>query len=231
MASREFQSLIQAVEKLKSGLMNFSAREDGSYTSEELLKCRAFIAFSHAEVEHYLEKVATRILEESAKRWSAKGVYDRVIVTLLAFRRQSEVVIPEDPKSPSKKANISEIISEAFKTQKKVISENNGIKRKNVSLLLCPLGVLPEDLEEVLLIQLDNTGHLRGEMVHKTSQVSLPNIRDPFSGEQQDIDNLIAEVRKFDERLEALGLLSIATVPARSTLPVTPSAGAGHNSI
>ena len=114
MPSTEFQELSQAIADLKSGLMNFAARADGAYTPEELLKCRAFIAFSHAEVETYLEKVASRILDESYNRWNANAVYDRVIATLLTFCRHGEVAIPDDPKNPNKKC-VKEIVEKAFK--------------------------------------------------------------------------------------------------------------------
>jgi hypothetical protein len=212
MPSTEFQELSQAIVDLKSGLMNFAARADGDYTPEELLKCRAFIAFAHAEVETYLEKVALRILEESYTRWNSNSVYDRVIATLLTFCRNGGVAIPDDPKNPNKKC-VKEIVEEAFKTQRRAINENNGIKRKNLSTMLSPLGVLPEDLEEVFLIQLDNTGTLRGIMVHKASRVSLRNIHDPFTDEQQDIDNLLSEIGRFDAKLEALRLLSVPAAP------------------
>jgi len=88
--------------------------------------------------------------------------------------------------------------------------------------MLSPLGVLPDDLEEVFLIQLDNTGKLRGQMVHKASRVSLRNIRDPFMGEQQDIDNLLSEIGRFDAKLEALGLLSVPAVLPNAAVVSAP---------
>lgn len=68
MPSREFAELDAAVGDLKVGLMGYSQRVDGAYTKEELMKCQAFIVFSHAEVENYLEKVARRIMREAESR-------------------------------------------------------------------------------------------------------------------------------------------------------------------
>ena len=212
MASAEFRNISQEISKLKSGLMNFHAREDGAYTDEELLKCRAFIAFSHAEVETYLEKIASRILEESYNQWKTRAVYGLVIATLLIFRSQREVAIPDNPMPPTKNA-VPDVISDAFKMQRKAIAANNGIKRNNLSTMLLPLGILPDDLDELMLTQLDEMGKRRGEMVHKPNKVSLQNIRDPFTGEQHDIDQLIAAIGTLDDKLEALGRLSVQSAP------------------
>ena len=61
---------------------------------------------------------------------------------------------------------------------------------------------------------LTNIGSRRGDFVHKQSKVSLPKIRDPFSDEKKDIDDLIAELGRFDAKLESLDLLSV-TMPIR----------------
>ena len=188
--------------------MNFEPRDDGAYTNQELLKCQAFIVFCHAEIQVYLETVSRRIMTEAKERWTSNAVYVRVIAALIAFRRQERVTVPQDPKRPSGITDINEIIQRAFVSQTNSIAGNNGIKRANVAELLAPLGILPNDLEEPLLIQLDQIGSNRGDMVHKSSRVSLRNIRDPFTDEQTGIYNLITEIQKFDEKLQTNGLLS-----------------------
>lgn len=55
----------------------------------------------------------------------------------------------------------------------------------------------------------------------------MQTIRDPFSGEMKDIDNLIAEIGGFDAELESMGLLSVPTAPARPPdVAVQPVVGA-----
>lgn len=188
--------------------MGFAQRTDGAYTQEELLKCQAFIVFSHAEVQNYLEKIARRIMSEAKTRWETSFVPDRVVSTLLAYRRKELSFPPAEIKNPNKRSSIRAMVDESISIQDEIISENNGIKELNLSNLLCPLGVLQEDVEEALLIQLTNIGSKRGDLVHKQSKVSLPKIRDPFADEKQDIDDLIAELGKLDDRLEILNLLS-----------------------
>lgn len=206
--SIEYEELKADILALKEGLMSFEKREDGDYTAEEILKCKAFIVFSHAEVENYFEKVSRRIMSEARQRWESNAVPDRVIATLLAYRRKELSPIPENPKQSSRKSRLESIVAECFKLHEAAIADNNGIKATNLSQLLSPIGLMPHDIEEAMIIQLDKTGAVRGDLVHKQSKVSMRRIRDPFSDELSDISNLIDELERFDTTIESIGLLS-----------------------
>ncbi|MAS05410.1 MAG: hypothetical protein CL534_12110 [Ahrensia sp.] len=208
MPSAEHQTLVQAIAGLKADLMNFQPSPTVPYSNSDLLKCQAFVVFSHAEMQVYWEAVARRILSEAENRWKTSSVVDRAIGTLVAFRRPEQVSVPVDPLNPHRGGNFTSIVEEAVKTHNEVIGDNNGIKRANIANLLVPLGVMPGDFVEKLLIQLDQTGKKRGDMVHKSSKVSIRNIRDPFTDEMKDIDELVIEIGHFDAKLVALGLLS-----------------------
>lgn len=214
MPSTEYQKLVQSVSDLKVSLMNFAPNATGAYTDTELLMCQSFVVFSHAEIQVYWEAVARRILTEAEHKWNSKQEIGRVAATLVAFRRPKEVYIPRDTANAKDHGRFEWILKEAIKKQSEVISENNGIKRSNISEMLLPLGVFLSDLVEALLIQLDQTGAKRGKMVHKSSKVSLRTIRDPFADEMKDIDDLVAEIGAFDTKLEAMGLLSVPPVSA-----------------
>ena len=213
MPSAEYHALECAVADLKSGLMDFAPSPIEPYTDSDLLKCQAFVIFSHAEMQVYWESVARRILSEAEKRWNSNSAVDRVIATLIAFRRPDNVSIPENPGAPHAGGSFKILVEKAIKTQNDVVSANNGIKRANLSELLIPLGVLPENFDETLLILSDQTGKRRGDMVHKSTKVSLRNIRDPFADEMNDIDQLLVEISKFDTLLETLGLLAVPENP------------------
>ena len=208
MPTPEFTRLSEAIEDICNGLMSFNGRPDGDYTAEERMRCQAFVVFSHAEIESYFEKISRRILDESNTRWQTSNVPDRVIATLIAYRGPEDIAIPQDPKNPTKRSNLKDIVASAYKSHQDAISSNHGIKKKNIAELLCPLGILPDDFDEVLLIQLNNTGERRGDMVHQPAKVSLPKLRDPFSDEMYDIKYLISEIERFDEKLIKLELLS-----------------------
>ena len=209
MPSKEFGTLELSIVDLKSGLMDFAPSTTEPYSKNDLLKCQAFVVFAHAEMQVYWESIARRILQEAEGRWKNGSSIDRVIATLIAFRRPERASVPNDPFRPHDGGNLGKIIEEAIKSHTAAIADNNGIKRSNIAELLMPLGLLPGDFVEKLLIQLDQAGIRRGAMVHKSSKVSLPNIRDPFADEMADIDDLISEIRVFDNQIASLGLLSV----------------------
>ena len=211
MPSQEFESLRSNISLLKQSFLKFDKRPDGDYTQDDRMNCRAFIAFSHAEFEHYLESISLRILNAAIEQWQKKSELGRVAVAILAFRRRENTSIPDNPKDAGKKNTLASILMEAFATQKGVISGNHGIKPKNFSEIYTPLGITENDIEETLLIQLSNTGSHRGDLVHKSATISLPLIRDPFSDEEKEVD-LLVELERFDARLDDLKLIPALTI-------------------
>lgn len=219
MASIEYRSLKQSVSELEGDLLNFEVKVLEPYSNEELLKCQAYVVFSHAEIQVYWEKVARRILQEAEGRWRSNNGIDRVIASLLAFRRTDRVAIPDNPSQPSNVSDLGNMIDHAIAKQKEAIDDNNGIKSKNLASLLCPLGMMKDDFSPTFLIQSDQTGKKRGDIVHKSRSVSVRTIRDPFSDEKGDIDKLLAEIELVDESLEQMGLLSRPAAPP-AAIPV-----------
>lgn len=207
MPSNEYNTLLDAINELKADLMDFSQNPIDSYSDKDILKCQAFVVFSHAEMQVYWESIARRILSEAQKRWETEKTMDRVIGTLLAFRRPNSVAIPLDPTLPSKSGNIEEIVGDSIRNHSDIINKNNGIKRANISEMFIPLGILPSDFSEQMLIQLDQTGKKRGDIVHKARKNSIRTIRDPFSDEMKDIYYLLDEINNFDKKLNCLGFL------------------------
>ncbi len=187
--------------------MDFAPRQETPYSRSELLKCRAFVVFAHAEIQVYFEAIASRVLARAERDWRRREKIGRVIAGLIAFSRSDSVCVPDDPAKVSRKADFRKIIEGAFAKQREIIRGNNGIKRANVAKLLCPLGLFNDQFSEVFLIQLDQPGKRRGEMVHKSSRVSLQNIRDPFADEHQAILKLLDEVRAFDQTIRDEGLI------------------------
>jgi hypothetical protein len=229
MSSPEFHILDTSLSVLKTDLMGFAPNSNGTYSKTELLMCQAFVVFSHAEIQVYWESVARRILTEAVRRWQANKEVGRVIATLMTFRHPEGITIPKDITGTNTNGSFNSIIEKAIKKQKEIIDKNSGIKRSNLADMLLPLGVFTSDFVEALLIQLDQIGAKRGDMVHKASSVSLRTIRDPHRDELKDIENLVSDIRTFDAKLEALGLLSVATAPtgtvAAASLPSVTAVG------
>lgn len=204
MATREFRRLERNIELLKSHFLNFEKRTDGAYTKEELLNCRAFVAFAHAELETYFETVAARILARAKKGWLEKRKSGRVITGLVAFRANSKTSIPADLAKPGDRQTLEYCVGSSIAAQEQTIESNNGIRPENFAKLFSPLGLSDSDVDETLSIQLDNFGRRRGGLVHSSAQVSLPRIRDPFDDEEADVTFLLLEVASVDEKLARL---------------------------
>lgn len=64
-----------------------------------------------------------------------------------------------------------------------------------------PLGFQPSDFSEILLLKLESLGKSRGEIAHKRSKISIPNIRDPFDDELKEVLELIEELEGFDQKV------------------------------
>lgn len=204
MATREFKKLQKNIELLKSHFLSFEKRTDGAYTENELLNCRAYVAFVHAEFETYFETVAARILARAKKGWLESKKSGKVIAGLVAFRPDSRTSIPADLAKPGDRQSLDYCVGFSIAAQERTIESNNGIRPENFAKLFSPLGLSGADVDEALSIQLDNFGRRRGGLVHSGAQVSLPRIRDPFDDEESDVTFLLSEVATIDEKLAGL---------------------------
>lgn len=198
MPSRDFNRLKFNIRQLKQEFLSFSARTDGEYTKSERMKCRAFIAFCHAEFEYYLEEMATKILNRTEQAWAAKKRPGKALAALLVYRLSKDLSLSEDPRSQSSDSRLETQVRKAIMRQRAVIRGNHGIRARNISELFTPLGLQYNDLDEPLIIQLNNLSRRRGDLVHASAQVSLPRLRDPFTDEWQDVNFLLTEIESFD---------------------------------
>lgn len=196
--STALKELENNLDMLCSNLLNFAARQDTDYTAEELLKCRAFIAFAHAEFEHYLESISLLILNSEVQKWTKTKEIGLVGAAVLAFRGEKKAAVPEDPHNRGENSTLATLIMKAFSVQRGVIAGNNGIKPNNLSHMFTPLGV--DEFDNELTIKLGNTGKLRGALVHRSSPNSITQLRDPFE-EKAEIFDLLNELKKFEQAL------------------------------
>jgi hypothetical protein len=202
--SAELNNLTANVRQLVDTFLNYKSNVNGKYTKKQLLQCRSYITFGHAEIEHYFETVGLRVLDRALDKWNAKGRIDRVIGCLLAFRQKEVVAVPDDITQPKGHQKISTIIHKAAAAHRNIIRTNNGIKPTNFSDIFTPLGVDDSHVASAFMIQLNNIGTSRGLLAHTSGSVSLQNLRDPITVEKVEIDYLLMEIKKFDSILTTL---------------------------
>ena len=197
MQSSFFVKLRKEVIAIETQFMSFARRTTGYYNKSELLHCRAYISFCHSEVETYLECIAGRQIDLAERRWLQKGTTNRVLLSLLCYSNEKRS-IGENIFEQGSKNTLANAVNEAIRMQRQAISKNNGIRRRNFSQLFVPIGIIENDVEELLVTELDNLGRHRGGLVHDTNGVSIERIRDPFTEEKKTIDNIISELAIFD---------------------------------
>ena len=198
MPSREYEMLNRNIGSLKAQFLNFQKRLDGAYSNHELTQCRAFITFCHAEVEIYLETVASKIVDAAESHWRRHRRVTNAVAAMLVYRCHKELSMPDNPTEQGRNSKFETLVGNAISAQRSAIKGNHGIKPKNLSELYLPVGMTPDQFDEALLIQLKNLGERRGDHVHQNSQVSLPKVRDPFDDELHDVEFLVDEIKAFD---------------------------------
>lgn len=203
MKSKEFFELETAIFELKTHFLSFPARPDGDYLPEELLSCRAYIAFVHAEIEFYLEEVALRRLRQAVEKWKNRAEAGRVIAAVLAYKSEKVAVSDRIKELPAAK-RLDSIIHQACASHIETIKLNNGIKQINFSQIFVPIGVDPDGINEVLVSELESFGSKRGDLVHVGHEISIQSLRDPFTVEERQIKQLLTELGEFDRSLRAL---------------------------
>jgi hypothetical protein len=202
--SRDFNRLKSNIHQLKQEFLSFPDRADGGYTKSERMKCRAFIAFCHAEFEYYLEETATKILNRTEQAWLRRKRVGKALAALLVYRLSKDVSLSEDPRTQNSDNRLEAQVRKAISQHRAVIRGNHGIRARNIAELFTPLGLQYDDFNEPLIIQLNNLSQRRGDLVHASAQVSLPRLRDPFTDEWRDVNFLIEEIASFDLLLKDL---------------------------
>lgn len=201
MTSEYYQDLCESVENLKRVFLDFGKSEDGDYEKDDLLKCQAFIVLCHSEIEAFIEAIAKERLRRAETNWKERQVCDATIASLLIYRSNSTASPSGDPTALSEGRQLSNLIENAIAKHSTAIAENNGIKKANIGDLFVPLGFQPSDFSEILLLKLESLGKSRGEIAHKRSKISIPNIRDPFDDELKEVLELIEELEGFDQKV------------------------------
>ena len=204
MPSLYFNQMALSRQKLRKQLLSFPPRIDGKYSDVEMTQLRAYLAFCHSEIEIYLEMQALRSLVKIKNQWIASGKISKSAISLMAYCQIGVASIPDDPTMIGKKSKISYLVNAAISSHEYTIRSNHGIRKKNFGRLFVPLGLQPEDMPEPLLIQLESFGSKRGGLVHNKSSVSISNLNDPFSVEDVQLDQLMAELKSFDSTLSCL---------------------------
>lgn len=169
-----FQTLDDEITNLRN--IYLPSLGSGAYpTDHEQELARAFTIFSHAEIEHYVERICdyvSDIVLDACK----KGYVTNMSLSFLAFN-MSEPINGGDRLSDGKHSarKLMTQYGKAHNTYQTLTKGNEGIREKHLAKLLVPLGVTANTVDPYWLTELDNLATSRGQIAHMSRSDSEAN--------------------------------------------------------
>jgi len=175
--SQRWKQLNKDVERLRTQFLPHAFDPLGNYDEPDKVQAhaRAFVVFTHAEVESYIEGWAKAIVRTSEILWQNSGRMSQPLQFLLAtigrgISPPPTLVGPNVKDSPQR---LGEEMTSVFTKYYKAIKNNHGIKEANILNLLAPLGVPMTAFSSTVLPNLDSYGELRGAHAHESMRSVL----------------------------------------------------------
>jgi hypothetical protein len=229
------ERLGNAIERLRKVLLPDPFDPTGTYDKPDEVHLRAasFRVLVHAEMEAYVEEIASDLFQAAWAAWSERGTPSRVLLGLLAFSGRNHALPPSSLKDQGAELDVRDAIQKAQAVWRSAQRQNHGLKEENVLRLLLPLGIGAPEIDATLLSDLSSFGSARGEVAH-TSVSKVRRYIDPES-EYKSARQLAAGLLKLDELIQRgraeLERLDAATAssgqpPAQASVPpVAPAEG------
>jgi hypothetical protein len=189
--------------ELRQNLLPAKFNPIGLYSDRVYERTRAFRVLAHAEFESFIEERAIEVINDAHKEWKKTGGIRPSLLALMAHWDASPQ-IPEtltdlgdnSTKYPTLAARIKKAKGD-YSTY--INTRNNGIKEKNLLLILLPLGITKGEIDATWLNETESWATSRGTVAHTSAtkmQVQLDpkielaavrRIRDGF----QNIDKIL----------------------------------------
>ena len=184
--SRRFLALKKRMAQLEHDLLP-PVNAVGGYTLQDQDQIRGFRILVHAEIEAFLEDLASDIVKRSLNRYTATGKANKILKSLAqAFCRSHRPTTGED------------FFVCAVKQYQEVIKGNHGIKEANICVLFLPIGIDRGLLDSAWLSTMSSFGVKRGEVAHSSFRVAT--VLDPVI-ENNLVQQLTASLEQFDIQL------------------------------
>lgn len=191
MATRYYQKLERELDRLSRCYLPRTRRAYG-YNAPELEKTRAYLAFSHAAIERYLEEISLHVVRRGLSLYQARrGVKPSIVslcVRFLPVKGVTDVPIRVGPGTETCE-NIIRRLVQVYENS--IVLKNNGISQRDVFKLLLPIGVEQSELDVAWLASMDALSRKRGSAVHSLGKPFIVrHSPDPFDI-KRDVDSLL----------------------------------------
>ena len=197
-SSKSFRDLRSRIRELRNHFLPKTFHPTGSYTERQFDRSRAFRLLAHAEIEWYLEQIASETANIAAENWQKHRQVTKPLLTMVAYVDTHLGGVP-NPKQPGVLRDLDSRVEESRKRFNNYArARNNGIKEENILRLLLPVGISESNIDQTWLSTTDSFGQNRGETAHRSNQVSNP----PDPKNEFDIVTQILEgLSAIDEKL------------------------------
>lgn len=204
MPSKRYNSLKNNLAQVHTEFFKLKDNPTGRFTKSEKWQTKAYIIFSHVEIEEYLEHTAEFILNKAITKWSDTKKISRVAAGLLAFYENNEYAesMDEENKNGAPKT-LTTILYGARNRHLNNISNNNGINKKAFKKLFLPLGLLEEEFNQPLITMLGTLATQRGDLAHKGLSDKTRNDINPFDA-NENINQILQQLLEFDKNCKKL---------------------------
>jgi hypothetical protein len=167
MASAWYTTLQQEIARLDGVYLPPGPLAAGQVPSDaEREKIRAFLVFSHAAIEAYLEQRALAIARTALAEFRANTNMRRSLFALVTHCLP--VASTEDVVRLRKKKDepVIDTICKVVARYEALIERNHGIRISNLSTMLEPIGIELSKVDDVWLNTIDSFGTKRGLAAH-----------------------------------------------------------------
>ncbi|MEU4348715.1 HEPN domain-containing protein [Streptomyces sp. NPDC023838] len=178
MPSTRYRTLSRRVSELRRNLLPANFNSTGLYSDRVHERTRAFRVLAHAEFEAYIEDRVIEVVHRAHLEWNRDGTIRPCLLALMSHR-DSRLDIPDSltelrdrngAKYPTLKSRV-EAAKRQYSTY--VRTNNNGIKERNLLLLLLPLGVTKEEIDTEWLNDTEVWATARGEVAHTSAKMQI----------------------------------------------------------
>lgn len=171
-----FRELLARLTELRKHFLPSKFSPTGTYRERNYDRARAYRLLVHAEIEHYLERIAERAVLDCIKNWRADKTASDIIICLLASYHsgwgddsENSEALPITSKN-NIKAGVDKVIQNTLDQYMHILRTNHGIREENLKNIFIPIGIRFVDLDPTWLIDITSFGKDRGEVAHRSNK-------------------------------------------------------------
>jgi hypothetical protein len=200
--SSRYQELKQRIEELRRNLLPKKFSKIGDYTEETRDRARGYRILAHAEIEAYLEDLATEVIVCKIEEWKKAKKASYILVCFIAAYHSGWTIdeTEEPPFGPKSRIQVKDHVTESIDRAAQqymggIIKKNNGIKLDNLKAIFLPIGIDFDALDNTWLGTMNSFGENRGIVAHGPKKTHK-NI-DPKT-EHETLKMILSGLKDFD---------------------------------